>query len=266
MNSCQSHCNHVARSRQLLWQGNFTNICKNSYTINQRERTNCYLTDATHQPALRHTHKHFDHSECWSVFTVHTQRHTHSYFESSKTINEGEKTGGSRRCRLCYIEWKETLDGTEARSNLQRERGHSIHKLLEMSHCFCGTTRCQSSIYKLVILNPSCSLRPSYLHSIFPLQSVTKPDVGACSPPSENSIEWRQCKADDAPVGTWPWPPSLSFCREPLDSQILLLEKREEIFNHHKSPVFIILYYLLSHLRLPWLCIYGLISVLHLNN
>lgn len=32
-----------------------------------------------------------------------------------------------------------------------------------------------------------CSLRPSYLHSISPLQLVTKLDLGACSLPSENS-------------------------------------------------------------------------------
>lgn len=56
----------------------------------KEKKTHSYLTDDTHQPALRHTHTHTNTSLNVDLSLLFTHRDTHSSSESSKTINEGE--------------------------------------------------------------------------------------------------------------------------------------------------------------------------------
>lgn len=70
MYSSQSPCDCVTRSGQLLWQltEKFHQHMQEIATTSTKQKTHCSLTDATHQPALRH--EHFYLSERWSVCTV----------------------------------------------------------------------------------------------------------------------------------------------------------------------------------------------------
>lgn len=101
--------------------------------------------------------------------------------------------------------------------------------LIHGAHCICSTTRCQR---QLCLLLAQTKLSARHLSS-------AGGDEGLILVHAENRVPTGgKCqRADDSPVWTWLWPPFPSFCREQLNSQILLLEekKRKYLFalaNH----------------------------------
>lgn len=155
---------------------NFTFTCSSGSNINQRPppKNHSYLTGAAHQPAPRQEHGNSFHlSQRWSIFTGGSPRRTApaSYARPSAGERLKIQTGGRQ---------KERGRGPGLHNSEQMEQKVFSFILYYESAAGCLTafwsaTRCQGSIYEAVPLWP-----PSYLRSIFPLQSAKKPDLGAC--------------------------------------------------------------------------------------